>query len=313
MRASSGGWFDPAIAAAFVTHGPALLAEIAAEDALAAAIAAEPQPWRRIRGDGITTVARAFADMAGLKSTYTAAHSPGVRQLAEPASASLGLDAEAVGRLGVAALLHDLGRVAVPAGTWERRGALNAADRERIRLHPYYSERVLARAPALADVAALAGLHHERLDGSGYHRGAHARELPLTARVLAVADTFRAKTEPRPHRQALAVEQAAAFVTGEARAGRLDVNATAAVLAAAGAPRTRIVAAAPAGLTERECDTLRLLATGCSNREIAERLVISPRTAEHHVQHIYEKLGVSTRAAAIMFALQHDLVSPADG
>jgi DNA-binding NarL/FixJ family response regulator len=65
---------------------------------------------------------------------------------------------------------------------------------------------------------------------------------------------------------------------------------------------------APAGLSDREVEVLRLVARGLSNREIAQRLVVSPRTAEHHVQHIYSKIGVSSRAAAALFAMEHDLV-----
>jgi HD-GYP domain-containing protein (c-di-GMP phosphodiesterase class II)/DNA-binding CsgD family transcriptional regulator len=311
VQQSRDGWFDPAIADAFVEHGRSLLAELDAADPLDAAIEQEPAPRRTVDKDGVERVALAFAEMADLKSTYTLGHSTGVADLAAAAASRLELDEERTRDLQLAALLHDIGRVAVPSGIWEKPGRLGSAQWERIRLHPYYTERILGRAEPLASIAELAGRHHERLDGSGYHRGSGARDLPLPARVLAAADCFQTKTQARPHRSALTPEEAAELLAAEAEAGRLDADAVTAVIEAAGETAPRTVREFPARLTEREVDVLRLLAEGCSNREIASRLVISPRTAEHHVQHIYEKIGLSTRAGATMFALQHELIPPA--
>jgi DNA-binding NarL/FixJ family response regulator len=95
----------------------------------------------------------------------------------------------------------------------------------------------------------------------------------------------------------------------EARDGRLDPDAVAALMAATGlGSPSPVRGTAPAGLSDREVEVLRLVARGLSNREIAQALVVSPRTAEHHVQHIYSKIGVSSRAAAALFAMEHDLV-----
>jgi DNA-binding CsgD family transcriptional regulator len=177
-------------------------------------------------------------------------------------------------------------------------------------MHSYHSERILATSDALAPLARVAGMHHERLDGSGYYRGCHARELPPPVRILGAADAFHAMTQDRPHRPALEVEQAAAELQREVRAGRLDGDATAAVLEAAGGrPPRRRDNLRPAGLSEREVEVARLVAAGCSNPEIAKRLVISRRTAEHHVQHIYAKVGVSSRAGLALFAHEHDLIA----
>jgi DNA-binding NarL/FixJ family response regulator len=116
-------------------------------------------------------------------------------------------------------------------------------------------------------------------------------------------------TQPRPHRPPLDPDRASEELGREARAGRLDPDAVAAVLETAGQRRPRRRAdLRPAGLREREVEVVRLVASGCSNPEVAERLVISRRTAEHHVQHVYAKLGVSSRAAVALFALQHELV-----
>jgi HD-GYP domain-containing protein (c-di-GMP phosphodiesterase class II) len=208
----------------------------------------------------------------------------------------------------IAALLHDLGRTAVGAGVWEKSGPLSTGEWEQVRLHPYHTERILARSAALEPLARIAGMHHERQDGSGYHHGASAAEVPVEARLLAVADAYQAMTQDRAHRPARGPERAADAVTAEARKGRFDPEVARAILEVAGHPPPRIRTAWPSSLSDREVEVLRLVTRGLSNRAIAAALVISPRTAEHHVQHIYGKIGVSTRAAAAMFAMQHGLL-----
>jgi HD-GYP domain-containing protein (c-di-GMP phosphodiesterase class II) len=196
----------------------------------------------------------------------------------------------------------------VPNGIWEKVGPLSVSEWEQVRLHPYHSERILARSPALAEVAALAGLHHERCDGSGYYRRIPATAIPIAGRVIAASDAFQAMTQQRPHRPALSPEAAAEQLAAEASAGRLDYDAVAAVLIAAGQSAARTQAARPAGLTEREVEVLRLVARGLTNRQMARQLSISPKTVGHHIQHIYDKAGVSTRASATMFAMEHGLL-----
>jgi HD-GYP domain-containing protein (c-di-GMP phosphodiesterase class II) len=200
-----------------------------------------------------------------------------------------------------------VGRVAVPIPIWHKEAPLTAGEWERVRLHPYYAERVLSRSPFLAGLAPIATAHHERLDGSGYHRGAAAAALTQPARILAAADAYHAMTEPRPHRRALAPEQAAETLGQEVRDGRLDPEAVAAVLAAAGQAVPRIER--PAGLTDREAEVVGLLARGLQTKQVAHALGIAVKTADTHVQHAYRKIGVSTRAAATLFAMQHGLVA----
>ena len=175
-------------------------------------------------------------------------------------------------------------------------------------MHPYLTERMLAYSEPLARFGEIAVQHHERLDGSGYPRGLRAGALTPAARILAVADTYCAKTEPRPHRPTGTPAEAAAFVHAEVRLGRLDTDAVAAVLRAAGhrVPRRR---EGPAGLTPREVEVLQLLARGLSTKEIAQKLVITRKTASNHVEHIYAKAGVSNRAQASLFAVQHGLMT----
>jgi HD-GYP domain-containing protein (c-di-GMP phosphodiesterase class II) len=241
--------------------------------------------------------------MVDLMTPSTLGHSTGVA-LAEDAAGLLGLpggDAVLVRR---AALLHDLGRVAISSNLWERPRALTASQWEQVCLHPYHSERILARSAALAPLARIAGMHHERQDGSGYHHGASGAGIPATARLLAAADAYQAMTQERQHRAALSPEAAARELEAATRAGRFDPECAPAIVQRPARSRS----AWPSGLSDREVEVLRLVAGGQSNRQIAARLVISPRTAEHHVQHVYTKIGVSTRAAAAMFAMEHGLL-----
>jgi HD-GYP domain-containing protein (c-di-GMP phosphodiesterase class II) len=256
--------------------------------------------------DQACAVAGDFADM---KSPWTLGHSPGVAELAEAAAWRLGLAADDVSVVRRAALLHDLGRAGVSSAVWDRPAALSEADRERVRLHPYFTERTLARSPGLAPLGRLGAAHHERLDGSGYHRGATAGDLPVTARLIAAADVFHAMTEPRPHRPAHSSEAAAAELTAQVRAGCLDGACVDAVLGAAGQAAERVRGPLPAGLTEREAEVLGLVARGLTNRQVAERLGSSPKTVGNQVQAAYGKIGVSTRAAAALFAVEHGLLA----
>jgi HD-GYP domain-containing protein (c-di-GMP phosphodiesterase class II) len=196
----------------------------------------------------------------------------------------------------------------VPDSVWERPGPLTSAQWELVRTHAYLSERVLARSHTLAPLAPVVGRHHERLDGSGYHRGSLARDISRDARILAVADAYDAMTHHRPHRDALSPDAAAGQLRAEVRAGRLDPDATSAILASIGRQERLRRPPLPAGLTEREVEVLRSMAAGLTNRQVGERLSISSRTAEHHVQHVYAKIGVSTRAAAALFAMEHGLL-----
>jgi DNA-binding NarL/FixJ family response regulator len=120
---------------------------------------------------------------------------------------------------------------------------------------------------------------------------------------------MQALTEPRAHRPARSADAAAEVLAGEARAGRLDPDAARAVVEAAGAAPPRIRVQRPAGLTDRQVQVLRLVARGRSNPEIARELVISRRTAERHVQDVYARIGVSSRAGAALYALEHDLLA----
>ena len=308
-RDRAGGQFDPRLVEAFTDCARELLDGLAEESSWDAVIAAEPGLAKALAGDELDAALEAVADFGDLKSPWFTGHSRGVARLAAAAAQEAGLPADAVTELRRAALVHDLGRTGVPNTIWDKPGRLTDAERERVRLHPYYTERMLARPEALARLGAIAASHHERLDGSGYHRSLPGSALSPAARMLAAADVYHAMTEARPHREALATDEAAAELRGEVRAGRIDADAAEDVLTAAGHPRAGArERARPAGLTARELEVLLLVARGASSRDVARQLVIAEKTARNHIEHIYLKLGVSTRAEASLYAMRHGLV-----
>src|SRR5450755_2498384 len=306
VRQRSGGHLDPALAALVLADPEPLASALEVRDPLSAVIAAEPPPKARVSLDELDRLGEAFADLADLKCRFTLGHSRGVAWLAGAACALAGLPAEAQARVRRAGLVHDVSRTSVSTAIWERDGPLSAGEVDQVRLHAYWSERVLARTDVLADLAPLAGGHHERLDGSGYHRGVVSAALNRESRILAAADVMRALREDRPHRPARDLDAAARVLTDEAQAGRLDPEAVSAVIEAAGAPRPRTTW--PAELTDREVEVIRLAARGLSNKEIASALVISPRTVQHHLAHVYDKTGRRTRAGTALFAMEHGLL-----
>jgi HD-GYP domain-containing protein (c-di-GMP phosphodiesterase class II) len=249
----------------------------------------------------------AIADLVDLKSVYLAGHSRGVANLAAEAARGSGLASAEVVTVRRAGLIHDLGRLGVSNAIWDKPGPLSETELERVRLHPYLTERMLARVPALAGSREIAVRHHERLDGSGYPRGLTGASLTPSDRLLAVADAYHALSEPRPYREPLSPSAAASQLARDAKGGRLDGDAVNAVLRAAGqrAPARRDW---PNGLTRREVEVLGLIARGHTSREIGRRLSMTSKTAANHTEHIYLKLGVSSRAAATLFATQHGLV-----
>jgi HD-GYP domain-containing protein (c-di-GMP phosphodiesterase class II) len=302
-----GRGYDPQVVDAALVDPDALLRAADVPDAWQGVIDAEPQPVATISSAGLASVARAFGEFTDIKLHFLHGHSTRVAELAAKAAEALGCSRPEVSEVRAAGFLHDVGRVAVPNGIWDKPGRLSAREHERVRLHPYYTERVLERSGALAPLAVLSGSHHERLDGSGYHRGATAGQLSIGARLLAAADAYDAMSHDRPHRGALSPADARAELGEMVRAGALDKRAVDAVLEASGAARLDVRQGHPAGLSDREVEVLRLLAQGRTSKEIAKALVITEKTAGHHVEHIYAKTGVSTRVGAALWAMQHDL------
>jgi HD-GYP domain-containing protein (c-di-GMP phosphodiesterase class II) len=270
-------------------------------------IGAEPSLARFVGGDDLDAVLEAMSDLVDMKSPWMSGHSRGVANLALEAGRLSGLADDELSALRRAGFLHDLGRLGISNAIWDKPGPLTPAELERARLHPYLTSRMIAGVPALGRSRELAASHHERLDGSGYPRGISAAQLTPADRLLAAADVYHAMTEPRAHRPARSESEAAGELRSEVRAGRLDGDAVNSVLKAAG-HRVDARREWPAGLTAREVEVLGLLARGYSSRQIAERLVVTPKTVSNHIQNIYLKIDVSSRASATYFAMQHALV-----
>jgi HD-GYP domain-containing protein (c-di-GMP phosphodiesterase class II) len=308
VRNRAGGAYDPELAERFCALAQRLYSNREHGSVWEAVLAAEPGEPIWLAQDQIEETIRPIADFVDLKSPYFSGHSSGVAELASAAAELCKLPRDDVVAVRWAGYLHDLGRLSVATAIWEKPGQLSDGEWERVRLHPYYTERILARCPGLRPICAIATLHHERLNGSGYHRGIAGSQLSAPARLLAAADVYHALMEPRPHRPAHTAEAAVKELLSEVRLGRLDGEAVEAVLKAAGHRLRRVRSGWVAGLSEREIEVLRLIARGRSNRQMAASLSISPKTVGRHIEHIYEKLSVSTRAAATLFALQHGLV-----
>jgi HD-GYP domain-containing protein (c-di-GMP phosphodiesterase class II) len=306
-RERSGTQFDPDLVDVFCAEAPSLFAELDAATSWDAVIAAEPALALVLSDEQLDASLEAVADFVDIKSPWTIGHSRGVAELASGAARGLGLSDDDVVLVRRAGLVHDLGRLGVSNAIWDKRGPLSAPELERVRLHPYLTERMLVSSAGLAPLGAIAVQHHERLDGSGYPRGLTGSAMTLPGKLLATADAYHAMTEARPHRPALPSPQAAAELRAGVSQARFEADTVDAVLRAAGhaVKRRRNL---PAGLTPREVEVLRLLVRGLSYKEIAQELVISRKTAGAHVEHIYTKLGVSNRARASLFAMKHGLM-----
>ncbi len=303
----AGHAFDPEIAGLLAREAESLLEPMGERAAWADTLAAEPKPWLVLENEAIDRALGAMGHFADLLTPFLVAHSSGVADLAAHAAKLSGFPPATVTEVHRAAMVHDLGRVAVSAGIWQKPGALSIDEWEQVRLHAYHTERVLSPSPFLAALIPAATFHHERLDGTGYHRRSTAAAMTAAGRLVAAADRYQAMTQPRPHRDALPPEQAAGLLSGETGSGGLDPRSVAAVLEAAGhssQPITR-----PAGLSEREVEVVALLARGYQTKQIARALGISPKTADHHVRNSYAKMGVSTRAAAAVFAMEFGIVA----
>jgi HD-GYP domain-containing protein (c-di-GMP phosphodiesterase class II) len=306
-RRRSGKQFDPSLASLLCDHAEEILGGLDDFDTWDAVIRSEPALAVVVSGDRFDAALEAVAMFVDLKSPYTLGHAQAVGELTAAAATRLGMAPKDVRTLRRAGLVHDLGRLGVSNSIWDKRERLAAGEWEHVRMHPYLTERMLRQSPVLAPLAAIAVAHRERLDGSGYPRGLVGGAIPRAAQIVGAADAYQAMRETRPYRAALSADDAAAELRADAKSGRLDGELVEAVLGAAG-HRVLRRHKGPAGLTPREIEVLTLLARGLSNKEIAQQLVISPKTAGSHVEHIYSKVGASSRATASLFAMQHGVI-----
>jgi HD-GYP domain-containing protein (c-di-GMP phosphodiesterase class II) len=309
-RKRHGSQFDPDLADLIAADAAGILGKLSGSDTWDAVISAEPALSRNLSGDQLDAALLGVANFVDLKTPYMLGHAQAVAELAGTAGQRLGMGADAT-QLRRASLVSGLGRLGISNSIWDKPGPLGAGERERVRMHPYLTERMLRQSSWLAPLGAIAVELRERMDGSGYPRGLSGNAISIAGRLLGAADAYQSMREPRPYRDALSAEQAAAELRADAAAGRLAADVVESVLSAAGHTSQRR-AAHPAGLTAREIDVLRLVARGLSSRQIADRLVISPKTARNHIEHIYTKTGASSRVSASRFAVRHGLLPDLD-
>jgi HD-GYP domain-containing protein (c-di-GMP phosphodiesterase class II)/DNA-binding CsgD family transcriptional regulator len=310
LRARAGGHLDPELVERFLATAPARFDHVTDpfRSAWELLCDAEPAPHVRISDAQVDDAALAFARFSDLKSTWLTGHSEHVADVAAGAAAEIGLDPRVRTDVRRAGLLHDIGRVGVPTGLWDLTRELSQPERDRVRFHAWETERILSSTPLFGTVAQIAAAAHEREDGSGYHRGRVPEEVAAPARLLEAADVWCALRADRPHRRAVAPAEARRELVAAVERGQLDRVAVDAVLAAVEQPMLP-PQSWPAGLTDREVQVLALMAGGAADKQIAADLGITAKTVAHHVQHVYDKIGVRSRAGATLFAVEHRLHS----
>jgi HD-GYP domain-containing protein (c-di-GMP phosphodiesterase class II)/DNA-binding CsgD family transcriptional regulator len=307
IRRRRGTHFDPAVVNAFVTD-PSDLFDGIADDSVDELLELEPIERAALTDEALDTALEAVGDFCDLRTPCFAGHARGTAELATAAAELLELPTDEIRLLRRAAHIHDVGRFGVPGSVLSKPRPLSGSDLERMRMHVYYVERIFSRPEPLRRVGLVASMHHERMDGSGYHRAASGAVLTTPCRILAAADAYHAMCQPRPYREPLSPAQAAGQVRADVADGRLDRTAAQAVLEVAGHGGRTTWASSRSGLTSREREVLALLAVGETNKAIARRLGISAKTVSNHVEHIYAKLGVGNRAGAALIAMQHGIV-----
>jgi HD-GYP domain-containing protein (c-di-GMP phosphodiesterase class II) len=300
--------YDPELADLFAANGEEWFRRLAKLEPWDAVLELEPEPHRTLEGDELDEALTVAADFIDLKSPFRAGHSRRCATLSAAAAEAFGCSDEEVAAVRRAAFVHEFGTIGVPNSIWDKPGPLTRAELDRVEVHPMLTEQMLRRSPALAELNPVAAAHHERADGSGYHKG--LRSSDRGAEILAAVDVYVGLTTDRADRDASSDATAAVELRRLASEGSLEPGAVDAVLSAAGhgekPSRSRPIH--PGGLSDREIEVLRLAARGLTTREIAEQLYISAKTTDHHIQHVYNKIGVSTRAAAALWAMQHDVV-----
>jgi HD-GYP domain-containing protein (c-di-GMP phosphodiesterase class II) len=309
-RDRRGRTYDPAVADLFAANGDTWFKQIAKLEPWDAVLELEPEPHRVLEGAELDEALAVAADFVDLKSPFRTGHSRRCAELAVGAATKLGCRPAEISAIRRAALVHEFGTTGVPNSIWDKPGPLTRAERDRVELHPMLTEQMLRRSPAFALLNPFAASHHERADGSGYHKGLRTDAIERGGQILAAVDVYVGLTTDRADREASSATAAAVELRGLTSEGALDGDAVDAVLAAGGHGGTSVKTRRqhPAELSDREVEVLHLAARGLTTKAIAAELYISPKTADHHIQHVYTKIGVSTRAAAALWAMQHELV-----
>jgi len=254
-------------------------------------------------------VCEALADFVDLKSRDTWHHSRKVAEIAERIGTALGMKTNDLTRLRRAALVHDIGKVAIPVTILAKGERRSSSEWETFRLHSYYTQRILERVTVLQELARAASTHHEWVNGQGYHRQLYGEQIPFHGRILAVANAYARMIQ----RQGDQIDPAEVLRKMRSRVGiqfdRVCYEAlVSSTMGTDGLKGTSLRSGNVGNLTEREVQVLSLLVQGYRNPQIARTLNISRKTVEHHLSHIYQKIGVTSRTTAVVYAMQQGLV-----
>jgi len=310
-REQRGARFDPEVVDAFLTieKQADFWQTLEHESAKSVILAMQPPTSAdRMMADQIEVVCEALADFVDIKTYESWNHSRIVAEVAEDMGRYLGLGRTELSRLRRAALVHDIGNVAIPLRILEKGDSRSASEWDYYRLHSYYTQRVLEGVEPLQELAPAASAAHEWINGQGYHRQLTGEQIPLNGRILAVADTYAQLTQRQDDK--LEPEEALRKMrpsVGTQFDGSCYDALAASITSVHLLKRTGRERRELGELTEREAEVLRLLAQGRSNPQIAESLVISRKTVEHHLEHIYNKIGVTCRTSAVVYAVQHGI------
>lgn len=305
VKGRSGSIFDPSLCTFFEERQADLYRGFDAGSLWELLLVEEPGQKRILDREGIKALAQTFGDLVDQKSGWCAGHSHRVVALSFLAGEICGLSSEDNEQLRLAAAMHDIGRMAIPNAILNKPKPLTPIERLQFQSHSYQTEQILSLIPTFERIARLAASAHEHADGSGFHRG--VKSTDASPSLLAAANTYADFTQDRPWRDAYSASTAADKLLEKASTGKLTRQAVNAVLTAAGHGKSKAAKAFPAGLTRREIDVLALITQGRTTNAIADRLTISPKTADHHIQSIYKKTGVRGRAAVSLFALQNEI------
>lgn len=313
VQGGQGTRFDPDIASVLkhLTADREFLQLLSMEETRQLVLDMRPDTDAEEKPRLLDDICEALADFVDLKVLDVQRHSTRVAHIAQGIATSLGLNAAECTRVRRAGLTHDLGKVTVPYGVLAKASngeKLTTREVELDRFHPYYSERLLLQIPALANLAPDVGAHHEQWDGHGYFRGVKGTEIPLDGRVLAAAEAYSRGCDCSGEELDRVLESLRERVN-VAFDPHVFAGLEAWATGQSGPVTHRRKPDRTIDLTAREREVLRLVAKGLSNREIARQLVISNKTVEHHLEHIYSKLGVTSRTAALACAITEDALT----
>lgn len=306
IAAKLGHEIDPNLGAKFLNHADDIFRVAGKTPEFENFIAAEPGERVLMTPKCRETLAEICADMTDHKAICFRSHSRRVAGLAAQAGQIAKLSSGDVENLRLTGLVHDIGKCAINNRIWYKETDLAVSEKLEMERHTYQTQFYLSHGGPFSQWATVAASVQERADGSGYHRGVPLSDLG--SNILAVANEYDELTHGMPNRPAASADQAASILNLAAREKKFQPTAVSAVLQAAGHKVSEAQASLPFGLTRREAQVLSRLAKSETTAEIAQALGISPKTADHHIQNIYNKTDIRARPALALFALEHGIV-----